>query len=207
MQIVGGQVGDHIQQSVQHTVIWQVAVAGSLSHSRCSCIQRGDPSAWWRIYARVCHAALQLLCCGQSAVDEEAQRLQLCQVVEAERNLDSVEAEGDDALHLGLEILAEAAGAVQQTIKHGVAAVKAGPGDTNEVHSNALGPNDAGVDSRQATGGGNSSGQGCSRPPSVLVMKRTKCTMYLTCRDMNASRQYTVCSMTNCWMDGTGLQA
>lgn len=164
MQIVGGQVGDHIQQSVQHTVIWQVAVAGSLSHSRCSCVERRDPSAWWRSYARVGNAALQLLRCGQSAVDEEAQGLQLCQIVEAERNLDSVEAQRDDALHLGLEVLAEAAGTVQQAIKHGVATVKAGPGDTNEVHSNALGSNDASVDRCQATGGSDSRGQGCSSP-------------------------------------------
>lgn len=158
VQIIGGQIGDHIQQSVQHAVIWQVAVTGALCHSGCSCVEGGNASAWWRSYARIGHTTLQLLCGGQSAVDEKAQRLQLCQIIEAEWDLDCVEAKRNDALHLGLEVLAEAAGTVQQAVKHGVAVIKSRPGDTIEVDSNASSSNDAGVHSGQAGSGGSSGG-------------------------------------------------
>ena len=131
VQIVCSQEVHHIQQPVQHTVIWQVAVAGALNHGSCSSIEGRDASAGRRGYAGVGHAALQLRSGGEGAVGEEAEGLQARQIIEAEGDLNHVEAQGDDALHLGLEVLAEAAGAVQQAVKHGVPVIKARPGDSN----------------------------------------------------------------------------
>ncbi len=137
IKVVSGQEVHYIQEAVQHAVIWQVAVASARDHSSCRGVQCRNAPPRGTGDIRIGDTALQLSCCWQCAVNDEVQRLQPGQIVETERDLDHVEAQRQDALHLSLEILAEAAGAVKQAIKHGVAIVKAGPGYTDQINSKA----------------------------------------------------------------------